>query len=104
MANDFSYLAKKNDFDQEANLMNYKVQETPLFSDNTLSIPSIGPNERLVKFAFDNSVNTVSDPFKVPSGYVVVKIVESTNERIRPFDELKEQLKPIVLEKGNLKN
>lgn len=100
MANDFSYLAKKNDFDQEASLMKYQVQETPLFSDNTLSIPSIGPNERLVKFAFNNSVNTVSDPFKVPNGYVVVKIVESTNERVRPFDELKEQLKPIVLREG----
>ncbi len=99
-ANDFTYLAKKNDFDQEANLMKYNVQETPLFTENTVSIPSIGPNERLVKFAFSNSVNTISDPFKVPNGYVVVKIIESTNERIKPFDELKAQLKPIVLREG----
>jgi parvulin-like peptidyl-prolyl isomerase len=95
-ANDFSYLAKKNDFDQEANLMKYQIQETPLFVENAAAIPSIGRSERLLKFAFSNSVNTISDPFKVPNGFVVVKIIESTNEGYRPFDELKEQLKPIV--------
>ncbi len=97
MADDFSYLAKKNDFDQEANMMKYQVQVTPMFAENAVSIPMIGPNERLVKFAFSNSVNTVSDPYKVPNGYVVVKIIESANERYRPFDELKSQLKFAVI-------
>jgi len=96
-ANDFSYLAKKNDFDQEAKLLNCKVQETPLFTENTGSIPLIGTSERLVKYAFANSVNSIGDPFKVPSGYVVVKITESTTEKFRSFDEVKEQLKPIVI-------
>ena len=96
-ANDFSYLAKKNEFEQEADLMKYKVQETPLFSENSVSIPSIGTNDRLLKFAFSNSVNTISDPFKISGGYVVVKIIESTSEGFRPFEELKQQLKPIVL-------
>jgi len=96
-ANDFSYLAKKNEFEQEADLMKYKVQETPLFSENSVSIPSIGTNDRLSKLAFSNSVNTISDPFKISGGYVVVKIIESTSEGFRPFEELKQQLKPIVL-------
>ena len=73
-ASDFSFLAKKNDFDSEAKLGNHKVQETPLFSELAGSVPSIGQNKRLVKFSFENNINTVSDPFKVPSGYVVVKI------------------------------
>lgn len=97
MAEDFSYLAKKNDFDEEAKLMKYQVQETPLFAENAVSVPMIGVNERLVKFAFSNSVNTISDPFKVPTGYVVVKIIESTNERYRPFEEFKPQLKIAVI-------
>lgn len=96
-ANDFAFLAKKNDFDSEANLLKYNVQETPLFSEQSGSVPSIGANKRLVKFAFENSVNTVSDPFKVASGYVVVKITEVANEKFRPFEELKDQLKPAVL-------
>lgn len=96
MANDFAYLAKKNDFEQEAKLMNYTVQETPLFSDKSVSIPALGQNKRLVTFSFENGVNTIGDPFKVQQGYVVVKITESLGEKFRPFEELKEQLKPIV--------
>ena len=96
-ASDFSFLAKKNDFDSEAKLLNYKVQETPVFVEQTTSVPSIGQNKRLVKFAFENGLNTISDPFKVPSGYVVVQITEVSSEKFRPFDELKEQLKPAVI-------
>ena len=77
--------------------MNYKVQETPLFAEQSGSVPAIGPNKRLVKFTFENNLNAISEPFKVQSGYVVVKIVESSAEKFRPFDELKEQLKPAVI-------
>lgn len=96
-ANDFSFLAKKTDFETEAKLLKYEVQETPLFSEQSGSVPSIGANKRLVKFSFENSLNSVSDPFKVPAGYVVVKITEAAAEKFRPFEELKEQLKPAVM-------
>jgi parvulin-like peptidyl-prolyl isomerase len=96
-ANDFAFLAKKKDFESEAKLLNYEVQETPLFSELSGSVPSIGQNKRLVKFSFENSLNTIGDPFKVPAGYVVVKISEAASEKFRPFEELKEQLKPAVL-------
>jgi hypothetical protein len=77
--------------------LNYEVQETPLFSELSGSVPSIGQNKRLVKFSFEISLNTVSEPFKGPAGYAVVKITEVAAERFRPFEELKEQLKPAVL-------
>lgn len=96
-ANDFSYLADKNGFEQEAKLMNYEIKETPLFSEQSVSVPAIGPNKRLVKWSFENSVGTVSSPFKVPMGFVVVKIVEATNERFTPFEEVKEAMKPAVI-------
>jgi peptidyl-prolyl cis-trans isomerase D len=95
-AGDFAFLAKKNYFESEAKLGNYKVQETPLFNEKASSIPSIGVNKRLVKFSFENSLNTISDPFKVPAGYVVAMISEVNAEKFRPFEELKEQLKPAV--------
>jgi peptidyl-prolyl cis-trans isomerase D len=101
-ANDFSFLAKKNSFDSEAKLLNYKVQETPLFSEQSGSIPMIGQNKRLVKFAFENGVNTVSDVYKTPQGYVVVQITEVDNEKFRALDELKEQLKPVVMREKKL--
>jgi parvulin-like peptidyl-prolyl isomerase len=96
-AGDFSYLAKKNDFEAEAKLLNYNVQETPQFTEQAVSIPTLGTNKRLVKFAFENSVNTVSDVYKVANGYVVAKISEVSNEKFRPFDELKEQIRPAVI-------
>ncbi|MCX7609967.1 MAG: peptidylprolyl isomerase [Ignavibacterium sp.] len=96
-ANDFSYLANKNGFEKEAKMMNYEIKETPLFSEESISVPAIGPNKRLVKWSFENSVGTVSQPFKVPMGYVVVKIVEATKERFTPFDEVKEAMKPAVI-------
>lgn len=96
-ANDFSYLAKKNDFETEAKLLNYTIQETPLFVEQAVSIPTLGANKRLVKFAFENSVNTVSDVYKVANGYVVAQISEVANEKFRPFDELKEQIRPAVI-------
>ena len=96
-ANDFSYLAKKNDFETEAKLLNYTIQETPLFVEQAVSIPTLGANKRLVNFAFENSVNTVSDVYKVANGYVVAQISEVANEKFRPFDELKEQIRPAVI-------
>ncbi len=96
-ANDFAFLAQKNDFESEAKLLNYEVQETPLFSEASGSVPSIGQNKRLVNFSFENNVNTVSEPFRVPAGYVVVKITEAASEKFRPFEELKEQLKPAAI-------
>ncbi len=96
-AGDFAFLAKKNDFESEAKLGNYNVQETTLFTEQSGSVPMIGANKGLVNFSFENSINTISDPFKVPTGYVVVKITEVENEKFRPFEELKEQLKPAVI-------
>lgn len=95
-ANDFSYLAKKNGFDKEAGLVTYKVQETPFFV-KTGTIPGLGANKRLIEFSFENSVNTIGDPFKVFNGYIVVQIAESKSEQFKPLEEVKEQIRPIVL-------
>lgn len=96
-ANDFSFLANKNGFESEAKLMGYEIRETPLFSEQSVSVPAIGPNKQLVKYSFENSVNTISPPFKTPSGYVVVRIAESLGERFTPFDEVKTSMKPAVI-------
>ena len=92
-AGDFSYLAKKNGFESEAKLMKYKIQETTQFSELTNTVPLIGNNKRMVKFAFENNLNTVSDVFKTSQGYVVAQISEVTNERFRPLEEMKQVLK-----------
>lgn len=96
-ATDFSYLAKENNFDSEAELLGYNVVETPNFSENATFIPGIGASKALVKFAFENNAGSISDVYRVPSGYVVAQISEVTRAGFKPFDEVKQQLSTTVL-------
>ncbi len=96
-AQDFAYIAKKNDFNSEAKLMNYQIKETPDFYKTSVIIPGIGMSKALVDFAFDNDLNTISDAFKVREGYIVAEVSEVIKEGVRPFDDVKNQIKPLVL-------
>jgi len=96
-ATDFAYLANKNGFEKEAELMNYNIQETMPFNEKAYSIPNIGVNKRLVNWAFENSLNDVSQIYRTSTGYVVAKISEVTKQGAKPFDEVKEQIKPVVI-------
>jgi parvulin-like peptidyl-prolyl isomerase len=96
-ANDFSYLADKNGFEKEAQLMNYNIQESGNFAENDVSIPGIGVNKRLVQFAFENGLNALSDVYKVQQGYLVAYISEVNESGIKSFDEVKEEIKPSAL-------
>jgi peptidyl-prolyl cis-trans isomerase D len=96
-AQDFSYIANKNEFDSEAKLMKYKIRETPDFYKTSVVIPGIGMSKALIDFAFDNDLNSISDAFKVREGYIVAQVSEVIKEGIRPFDEVKNQIKPLVL-------
>ena len=96
-AQDFSYIAKKNDFNSEAKLMNYKIKETPDFYKTSPIIPGIGMSKALIDFAFNNDLNSISDAYKVREGYIVAEVSEVIKEGVRPFNEVKNQIKPLVL-------
>jgi parvulin-like peptidyl-prolyl isomerase len=96
-ANDFSYLAQKNGFDKEAELMNYNIQESPLFQERSGPIPGIGTNVRLIKFAFDNGLNDISEVHKTATGFVVAQISDVVPEGVQSFDEMKVRIKQQVL-------
>jgi len=96
-ANDFSFLAQKNGFENEAKLVNYTILETTPFVETTYSVPGLGANKRIIDFAFNNDLNAVSEAFKASSGYAVVMISEIIKEGVKPFDEVKEILKPQVI-------
>ncbi len=92
-AQDFAYIVKKNgNFEKEAELMKYQVLETTPFNNKAEFIPGIGMYKQLVKFAFDNKVGSISDVFPTSQGYVVVKISDATEEGVKSFDEVKQQI------------
>ena len=97
-AGDFAYLADKNDFEEEAAVLNYQVKETIPFIESAGVVPGVGANKGLVKFAFENSVGSVSEVYKVNAGYVVAIIAEKLSAGYKPFDEVKNQIE------NNIKN
>lgn len=88
-ASDFAYLANKNGFESEAKLMNYEIRESQPFAETSASIPGLGANSMLIKWAFDNSLGDVSDVFRVQGGFIVTKISDVKPEGYRPYEEVK---------------
>ena len=96
-AQDFAFIAKKNGFESEAKLLNYKVQESSAFQEDAATIPGLGQNKNIAAFAFDNDLNTVSEPFRLSTGYAVVMVSDVTKEGVKPFEEVKNTIKPQVI-------
>jgi len=96
-ASDFSYLSEKNGFMNEAKVSNYMVQESAPFDKNAFAVPGIGYNKNVISFAFDNGVNSVSAPFKIPQGYVVVRVAEELKEGVKKFDDVKAEIKTALI-------
>ncbi|MCB0744604.1 MAG: peptidylprolyl isomerase, partial [Ignavibacteriae bacterium] len=96
-AGDFAYIADKNDFQSEAELLKNEIKETAPFTEETKVIPGLGSNTAMVRFAFDNGLNDISSVFKFPVGYVVATVSKIINAGIKPFEEVKESIKAKVL-------
>jgi peptidyl-prolyl cis-trans isomerase D len=96
-AKDFSYIANKDAFIKETKLMNYHYSETPAFTKDAYYIPGVGASKNLISFAFDNDLNTISDPIRTSSGYVVAQVSDVINEGVKPFEKVKNLVKPLVM-------
>ncbi|MDP3684414.1 MAG: peptidylprolyl isomerase, partial [Ignavibacteria bacterium] len=96
-ANDFAYIAEKNGFEKEAEVGNLKIEETPAFNEESQYLPTIGVNKALLKFSFENGLNTLSPVFKGANGYVVAKISEVINEGVRKFEDVQKQAQSLLL-------
>ncbi|MCB0731894.1 MAG: peptidylprolyl isomerase, partial [Ignavibacteriae bacterium] len=101
-ASDFAYVADKNDFTSEAELMKYEIKETPAFKEETKVIPGLGTNNALLRFAFDSDVNDISSTFKVAAGYVVATVSEIIKEGVKPLEEVSANIKSKVLREKKL--
>ncbi|MBE0573052.1 MAG: peptidylprolyl isomerase [Ignavibacteriaceae bacterium] len=96
-ANDFSFLAKKNGFEKEAELMSYSTQQSGSFTLKSTSIPGLGANKRLISFAFENSLNEISEVHKLPGGYVVAKITEVIPDGLEKFEDNQPKVRQLLV-------
>jgi len=100
-ASDFAYIARKGDFDKEARGLGLQVRETPPFTKKGV-IPGIGVHLEISRIAFDEKEGFVTDPISIRGATVVCKITEVKNEGVKPFDEVKEQVRSAVLFKKKM--
>jgi len=100
-ARDFAYLAKSSEFVKEAQGMGFDVRESQVQEKGGV-VPGIGINESITRWAFNNKAGSVSDPFEVNNGYAVFVVSEVHEAGVKPFEEVKESLKPTVLRKKKI--
>ncbi len=100
-ARDFAYNCRESDFSKEVQLTGFDAREAQVQKKSTL-IPGLGVNEAITKWAFDAKLNAVSDPFTLTGGYVVATVAEIKPAGVRPFEEVKESLRPAVLRKKKI--
>jgi parvulin-like peptidyl-prolyl isomerase len=96
-AKDFAYIANKDNFDKEAKLMKYKISETPPFNKEMYFVPGIGVSQNLMDFAFNGSMNSISDPIRTQNGYVIAQVSGIIKEGAKPLKDVKEQVKRLVI-------
>ena len=100
-AKDFAFNARESEFTKEAQQTGLDVKETQIQEKSTV-IPGIGINEAAIRWAFGAKVGAVSDPYTITNGSVVFSVAEAKEAGVRPFEELKESLKPLALRKKKM--
>ena len=100
-AKDFAYNARQTDFTKEAQQTGLDVRDATI-EEKTMVIPGIGVNEAASRWAFSAKVGAVSEPYTLTNGSVVLYVAEAKDAGVRPFDEVKESLKPLELRKKKM--
>jgi peptidyl-prolyl cis-trans isomerase D len=97
-ARDFAYNARGAEFVKESEQMGFPVREATLQQKGGV-IPGIGVDEGVTRWVFDNSVGSVSEPFSITGGYAIFAVVEAKDAGVRPFADVKESLRPAVVQR-----
>jgi peptidyl-prolyl cis-trans isomerase D len=90
-AEDFSYIASKGNFEDEAKKLNMQVFDIPAIT-KTSFIPGAGQNKAVTKFAFGESKNSISSPIKIQGGFAVYLITDKIPTGYMKYDEIKDKV------------
>ena len=95
-ARDFAYNARETDFTRESQQMAFEVKEAQI-QEKAAVIPGVGMHQGVSRWAFGESIGAVSEPYSVQGGYAVFHLVEIKDAGVRPFDEVKENIRPLAV-------
>ena len=97
-ARDFAYNARESEFAKEAQQTGVEVKEGQV-QDKGGVIPGLGVNESVTRWAFKNKTGTVSEPYTIGNGLAVFFIADAKEAGVKPFNEVKESIRPATLRK-----
>lgn len=93
-AEDFAFVAKNGNFDEEAKKLGIQVVDIPNFVTKGAFIPGAGQNQTISKFALKEKKGSMSDPIKIQTGYAIYVITDKFPEGYMSFDEVKASTLP----------
>jgi peptidyl-prolyl cis-trans isomerase D len=94
-AQDFSYFAKENGLEKEAETNKFTVTETPAFTRDG-NIAGLGSFRAINRFAFEGAIGQVSEALSINNGFAVCAISEIKEAGVKPFDDVKPAIEVIV--------
>lgn len=95
-ADDFGYFAEQNGFEEEANTDGRNIEEAFATKDNPF-IAGIGQSRQILNYLENASEGAISQPIELSNQFVVLKVEEITPAGVRPFSEVREQIRTSVL-------
>ncbi len=89
----------------ESNAKKLKKTATPSeeFGKNDFTINGIGTSRELIKWAYDNEVGDVSEPFEVDNKYVVAMVSSVNKKGLPDAATVKESVEPMVRDEKKAK-
>lgn len=95
-ADDFSYFAEQNGFESEAETNGLSVQEAFATKENPF-VAGIGQSRQVLNYLETATEGDISSPLELSSQFVVIKVDEVIPQGVRPFEEVKQQIRNVVL-------
>ena len=94
-ADDFSFYAREDGFEAEANRRNLTFQEAFATEGNPF-ISGLGQSRVVMNYLMRSKANDVSDAIDMDSQFIVVEVTEVIPAGTRPMDDIRAQLETLV--------
>jgi len=91
----YFYATEESSFEEEAEQRGLEIKEAFATKGNTF-IAGLGSSQQVMNFLEKADEGDVSEPFELPSQFVVVKVTEITPKGTQPFEEVKPQIENVV--------
>lgn len=95
-ADDFRYFAKQKGFESEAKRRNLNLKRAFATKGNDF-VSGLGQSRQILDFLKESKEGDISKPIQLSDQFVVVHVTNVTPKGVRPFDQVKQQVRNAVI-------